>query len=359
MTKATDERFMQMALSLGRRGLGRVWPNPSVGCVIVKEGRVVGRAWTADGGRPHAEPQALEMAGEAAKGATAYVTLEPCAHHGKTPPCANALIKAGVARVVIACEDPDPRVNGGGSAMLRAAGIEVTVGVCEAEARRDHAGFLSKVERGRPWVTLKLAMSLDGRIATSSGESQWITGTEARRRVHMQRASHDAVMVGAGTVRADEPSLTVRGLGIDHQPARVVMSASGDLPKSCKLTQSASDIPVYLCHSSTSDVSAWVSAGVTSVPLAKVGDLSEALAALGQIGLTRIYCEGGGKLAASLLKAELVDEVILFTAGKAIGADGRAGLGDLGLARLSDAPKFTLESHEMVGAEVMTRWSRA
>ncbi len=350
---------MQMALSLGRRGLGRVWPNPSVGCVIVKDGRVVGRGRTADGGRPHAEPQALAMAGTAAKGATAYVTLEPCAHFGKTPPCANALIEAGVARVVIACKDPDPRVNGGGSAMLRAAGIDVTVGICEAEARRDNVGFLSKVERGRPIVTLKLATTLDGRIATSSGESQWITGPEARRRVHMQRATHDAVMVGAGTVRADDPSLTVRGIGIERQPARVVISGSGKLPKTCNLTQTASEIPVFLCHSATSDVSAWTMQGVTSVPLSKGDDVSEALSALGTLGLTRVYCEGGGQLAASLLNAGLIDELVLFTAGKAIGADGRAGLGDLGLERLVDAPSFTMISHENVGDDVMTRWCKA
>ena len=350
---------MHMALSLGRRGLGRVWPNPSVGCVIVKDGRVVGRGHTATGGRPHAEPQALAMAGDAARGATAYVTLEPCAHHGKTPPCAEALIAAGVARVVIACEDPDPRVNGGGSAMLRAAGIDVSVGVCEAEARRDHAGFLSKVERGRPMVTLKLAMTLDGRIATASGESQGITGPDARRRVHMQRASHDAVMVGAGTVRADDPSLTVRGLGIGDQPARIVMSASGDLPKSCNLTRTAGEIPVLLCHSATSDVSDWVAAGVHSIPLADGRDCTEALTALGEFGLTRVYCEGGGKLAASLLQAGLVDHLVLFTAGKAIGADGRAGLGDLGLERLADAPQFTLVSSETIGPDVMTVWRKA
>lgn len=350
---------MQMALSLGRRGLGRVWPNPAVGCVIVKQGRVIGRGWTADGGRPHAEPRALAMAGGAARGATAYVTLEPCAHHGKTPPCADALITAGIARVVIACEDPDPRVNGGGSAMLRAAGIEVVTGICEAEARRDHFGFLSKVERGRPMLTLKLAMTLDGRIATASGESQWITGPEARRRVHMQRATHDAVMVGAGTVRSDDPSLTVRGLGVDRQPARVVVSASGNLPKSNNLTLTASDIPVFLCHSSTSDVSDWVNSGVTSVPLNDGTDILEAMNALGALGLTRVYCEGGGQLASSLLQAGLVDELILFTAGKAIGANGRAGLGDLGLERLCDAPQFSLVSEERVGADLMSRWRKA
>ncbi len=184
----TDTRYMRLALSLGRRGQGNCWPNPAVGCVLVRNGRVIGRGWTQPGGRPHGEVVALSQAGDA-RGATAYVTLEPCAHHGQTPPCAQALIDAGVARVVVALEDPDPRVNGGGFTMLRAAGIEVEAGVLREEATRDHAGgFLSRITTGRPFVTLKLANSFDGRIATATGESQWITGPEARRYVHALRA---------------------------------------------------------------------------------------------------------------------------------------------------------------------------
>ncbi len=222
MSAQDDPRHMAHALGLARRGLGRVWPNPAVGCVLVKGSRVLGRGFTQPGGRPHAETVALAAAGEGARGATAYVTLEPCAHHGRTPPCAGALAAAGVARVVTAIEDPDPRVSGRGHAMLRAAGIAVTEGVLAEEARALQRGFLSRVVRGRPMVTLKLAASLDGRIATAAGESRWITGPGARARVHAMRAMHDAVMVGAGTARADDPMLTVRGLGVDHQPVRVV-----------------------------------------------------------------------------------------------------------------------------------------
>ena len=208
-----DRRYMALALSLGARGLGQVWPNPAVGCVIVKDGRIVGRGRTAPGGRPHAEPQALAQAGAAARGATVYVTLEPCAHFGKTPPCARALIEAGVSRVVSALEDPDPRVDGGGHEMLRAAGIAVETGVMADEARAAQIGFLTRITQGRPMVTLKLASSFDGRIATAAGESQWITGPGARRMVHAMRMSHDAVLVGGGTARADDPMLTVRGMG--------------------------------------------------------------------------------------------------------------------------------------------------
>ncbi|MEP5152674.1 bifunctional diaminohydroxyphosphoribosylaminopyrimidine deaminase/5-amino-6-(5-phosphoribosylamino)uracil reductase RibD, partial [Planktotalea sp.] len=221
---------MKMALSLARRGLGRVWPNPAVGCVIVKDGRIVGRGRTQDGGRPHAERVALAQAGAAAKGATAYVTLEPCSHHGKTSPCSHALIDAGIARVVAAMEDSDPRVSGLGFQQLRDAGIEVDTGLCAEEAARDNAGFFLKTEMGRPLVTLKLALTLDGRIATRTGDSQWITGPQARREVHALRARHDAVLVGAGTARADDPSLTVRDMGIARQPLRIVAARGLNVP---------------------------------------------------------------------------------------------------------------------------------
>ena len=210
---------MRHALALGARGLGQTWPNPAVGCVLVKDNRIVGRGWTQPGGRPHAEVRALAQAGEAARGSTAYVTLEPCAHHGKTPPCAEALIAAGVARVVTALQDPDSRVAGRGHAILRAAGLGVTEHVEAAAATDAHAGFLLRVTQGRPLLTLKLASSFDGRIATATGESRWITGPEARYHVHALRHSHDAVLVGAGTARADDPMLTVRGFGPVAQPA--------------------------------------------------------------------------------------------------------------------------------------------
>ena len=203
-----DWRYMAAALTLAERGLGNVWPNPAVGCVIVKGGRVVGRGWTQPGGRPHAESEALRRAGAAAKGATAYVTLEPCAHHGKTPPCAEALIEAGISRLVAAMADPDSRVSGRGFESLKAAGIDVSIGLGGEQAARLNGGFRSRIESGRPLVTLKLATSLDSRIATQSGESQWITGTASRARGHLLRAQHDAILVGSGTALADDPSLT-------------------------------------------------------------------------------------------------------------------------------------------------------
>ena len=352
---------MGLALSLGRRGMGRVWPNPAVGCVIVKDGRVVGRGWTADGGRPHAEPQALAQAGAASKGATAYVTLEPCSHHGKTPPCAEALIAAGVARVVIACGDPDPRVAGRGIAMLEAAGIAVTTGVLEAEARRDHAGFLLRMTKNRPFVTLKLAGTLDGRIATATGESQWITGPEARRAVHMMRARHDAVMVGAGTVRADDPSLTVRGVGWDRQPVRVIVSRAMKIGTDRVLAQTAQDVPVWLCHGDSADVTDWVAAGAKSLPCATAaGQVEPAsiMSALAGEGITRVFCEGGGMLAASLLHAGLVDQLVVFSSGMAIGAEGTPMLAAMGIDRLAAAPRFALEEVRPVGPDICHIWRR-
>ncbi len=352
---------MALALSLGRRGLGRVWPNPAVGCVIVKDGQIVGRARTADGGRPHAEPVALAQAGAAAKGATVYVTLEPCAHHGKTPPCVDALVDAGVARVVVAIGDPHPRVAGRGLAHLRAAGIKVDVGMLEAQARADHAGFLMTQSAGRPFVTLKMAGTLDGRIATAAGESQWITGPEARRAVHMMRARHDAVMVGAGTVRTDDPSLTVRGLGVSQQPVRVVVSRTMKIPATGRLAQTAREIPVWLCHGPDADVGAWTDQGAISLPCTLDGrqvDLAAALTAMAHNGITRVFCEGGGMLAASLLQVGLVDELVMFSAGMAIGAEGTPALAAMGVDRLDSAPRFSLKSVRQIGADICHIWRR-
>lgn len=356
---------MALALSLGARGMGRVWPNPAVGCVIVNGGRVVGRGWTQPGGRPHAEVMALAQAGAHARGATVYVSLEPCAHHGKSPPCAEALIAAGVGRVVSAMTDPDPRVDGGGHTMLRAAGISVETGVMEAEARRDHAGFLLNRTEGRPMLTLKLAASLDGRIATATGESQWITGQEARRRVHAMRARHDAVLVGAGTARADNPSLTVRGLGVAHQPVRVVASRRLDLPENSQLAHSAGKVPVWLCHGPNAPETRkefWQEAGarLIEIPLGprRVLDPTALLSALGAEGITRVFCEGGGMLAGTLLGAGVVDELVAFTAGLALGAEGQPSLGAMGVEALGSAPRLELSHQQQVGADGMTVWRR-
>jgi len=352
---------MALALTLGRRGMGRVWPNPAVGCVIVKDGVIVGRGRTADGGRPHAEPQALAQAGDDAKGSTVYVTLEPCAHMGKTPPCAQALIDAGVARVVIAIEDPDPRVAGRGTQMLEKAGIAVTLGVAADAAQQDHAGFLSRMTEGRPFVTLKLASTLDGRIATASGESQWITGPAARRAVHMMRAQHDAVLVGAGTVRSDDPSLTVRGLGIKEQPVRVVMSRAMKVPATAKLAQTAQEVPVWLCHGPDADIADWEAAGAIGLTCETTAghiDPRSAMACLADQGITRVFCEGGGMLAASLLAADLVDALVVFSAGAVIGAEGTPSLGAMGLDTLAAAPRFRLDHVRPIGGDVVARWVR-
>ncbi|MCV6597701.1 MAG: bifunctional diaminohydroxyphosphoribosylaminopyrimidine deaminase/5-amino-6-(5-phosphoribosylamino)uracil reductase RibD [Mangrovicoccus sp.] len=356
---------MGHALALGRRGLGSTWPNPAVGCVITNQGRVVGRGWTQPGGRPHAEPMALAQAGERARGGTAYVSLEPCAHHGKTPPCADALIAAGVARVVVALGDPDPRVDGGGIARLRAAGIDVIEGLRASEAEADQIGFLSRIRLGRPMVTLKLANSFDGRIATASGESRWITGPAARHWVHGERACHDAVMVGGGTARADDPSLNVRGFGEIAQPLRLVACRRLDLPKDAALIRTARDIPVWVLHGADAApdrVAELTDAGLRCIeaPLGRDGHLDPAgmLQALGAAGLTRIFCEGGGALAASLLQADLVDHLVGFTAGLALGAEGRPSLGPLGIAALSEAPRFTLIETRALGGDVLHRWKR-
>ncbi|PYF07782.1 diaminohydroxyphosphoribosylaminopyrimidine deaminase [Rhodobacter viridis] len=363
MTEA-DSRFMRLALGLAGRGLGNVWPNPAVGCVIVNEERIVGRGWTQPGGRPHAERRALDQAGAAARGATAYVTLEPCAHHGKTPPCAEALISAGVARVVSAMEDPDPRVSGRGHAMLRAAGISVQTGVLEAEARAAQAGFLSRIEKGRPWLALKLGASFDGRIALANGESQWITGPQARAHVQALRARFDAVLVGGGTARADDPLLTVRSFTPLRAPVRVVASRRLDLPRG-RLAGSVGQAPLWLVHGveapeAARDFWAGVGAELIEAPAGETGlDPMALMAALAARGLTRVFCEGGGQFAASLMAAGLVDELIGFTAGVVLGGDAKPGIGDLGVSRLSDAPRYQLASVQPMGEDVLARWLRA
>lgn len=356
-----DARWMSLALTLGRRGLGRVWPNPAVGCVIVKDDRVVGRGWTQDGGRPHAEVVALAQAGSEARGADVYVTLEPCAHTGQTPPCAQALIDAGVRRVVMALEDPDERVSGRGAAMLRDAGIVAEVGVLSKEAAIANAGFLNRVSLGRPMVTLKLAMSLDGRIATASGESQWITGPEARRAVHAMRACHDAVLVGAGTARTDLPSLTVRGLGVDRQPTRVVISRGLDLPMSGPLFETAKEVPVIIIHGPGADqnlISVWEAAGAKLREIGAGMRVEDALSALAAEGMTRIFCEGGGFLASSLLAANVVDRLVVMQAGLVLGADGLAGVADMGHDLLSAITRFELLEHKSIGGDSLQVWHR-
>ncbi len=355
--ETNDRRHMGAALSLARRGLGTVWPNPAVGCVLVQGGHVVGRGWTQPGGRPHAETVAIAQAGPRAAGATAYVSLEPCAHHGKTPPCADALVAARVARIVSPMVDPDPRVAGKGFDRLRAAGIVVETGLMAAEAAEVNAGFLSRQRRGRPFLTLKLAATLDGRIATRINESRWITGPAARAAVHLMRAKADAILVGGGTARADDPMLDVRLPGLEgRKPVRIVTDSNLRLGPECKLARTDSEAaPVWrLCHAPRPD--GWGEMIAVGTDTAGQLDLTEALSTLGQRGLTRVLCEGGGMLAASLLRAGLVDELIWMTPGATIGADGAAALGPLGVTALSDAPRFRLIEQRRLGDDCMTVW---
>ncbi|HXQ41964.1 MAG TPA: bifunctional diaminohydroxyphosphoribosylaminopyrimidine deaminase/5-amino-6-(5-phosphoribosylamino)uracil reductase RibD [Candidatus Udaeobacter sp.] len=363
----TDLEHMRAALALARRGLGRVWPNPAVGAVLVRDGRVVGRGWTQPGGRPHAETEALARAGEAAAGATLYVTLEPCSHHGKTPPCVDALLAAGIARAVIAIEDPDPRVSGRGIAGLREAGVETVLGVSADEARDLNAGFLLCLAEGRPLVTLKLAMTLDGRIATRTGESRWITGESARARAHLMRARHDAVVVGSGTVLADDPLLNVRlpGLG-DWSPLRIVLDGRMRLPLTSSLVASAGEIPTLLVTLEGGDRlrrRAFVDCGVEVIeaPPGADGalDLKHVLSLLAERGLTRILAEGGARLAAALLRLQLVDRLAIFRAPGMIGGDGLPAAEGFGLEHLAEIEALTPEETIALGPDRLETYRRA
>ena len=362
---AEDAAHMRAALALARRGNGRTWPNPSVGCVIVKDGRVLGRATTAPGGRPHAEPQALAMAGAAARGATAYVTLEPCCHHGRTPPCTEAFIAAGIARVVIGLRDPDPRVNGQGIARLRAAGIEVVEDVLAADAAEVVAGFAMKLRQGRPLVTLKLASTLDGRIATRGGESQWITGTPARRMAHALRGQNDAIIVGVGTALADNPDLTCRLPGYKEMPmVRVVADSHLRLPLTCRLVATAASVPTWVLARPSADshrAAALESAGVAVIRVtdSPAGiDFPAAMRALADRGITRLLAEGGAALAAALLRDDLVDRIAWFHAPAVMGGDGWPATQAFGVERLAQMPRFRRRGALSLGDDMLSEYER-
>jgi diaminohydroxyphosphoribosylaminopyrimidine deaminase/5-amino-6-(5-phosphoribosylamino)uracil reductase len=361
---------MQGALALARRGLGRVAPNPAVGCILVRDGRVLGRGWTHPGGRPHAETEAIRRAKAAdpdgARGATCYVTLEPCAHHGKTPPCVDALIDAGVARVVAALQDPDPRVAGFGLQRLREAGIAVATGVGADAASELNAGYLLMRQQDRPLVTLKVATSLDGRIATHAGESQWITGEAARARGHLLRARHDAVVVGSGTAVADDPSLTVRLPGTEaYRPLRVVLDGRLRLPLTHALVRDAASTPTLLMTRRdvpADRLEAYRGAGVEVAPLATDAhgalSLTAALHELAARGLTRVLVEGGGQLAAALLRYNLVDRIVWFRSPRVIGGDGIPAIAGFGLDALADTPRFHPTGATSLSDEVMETFVR-
>lgn len=363
-----DLFHMRAALALARRGLGTVAPNPAVGCVLVSaDGSVVGRGWTQPGGRPHAETEALARAGTAARGATAYVTLEPCSHHGKTPPCADALLAAGIARVVVAVEDPDPRVSGAGIARLRAAGIPVVLGPGAVEAAAINQGFFLRITHGRPLVTLKLATTLDGRIATHTGHSHWITGATARAWGHGLRARHDAILVGIGTALADNPELTCRLPGLEtRSPVRIVVDSHLRLPLTSRLVCTARDAPVWvMARQGGVDpvrARAFADAGVTVIEGPADGggyvDLTAALAEMARRGLTRVLVEGGAHVAASLVRQDRVDRIEWFRAATIIGGDGIPALVGFGVDRLEQAAGFMRVGVQRVGDDMVESYER-
>jgi diaminohydroxyphosphoribosylaminopyrimidine deaminase/5-amino-6-(5-phosphoribosylamino)uracil reductase len=320
---------MALALSLGRRGLGCTWPNPAVGAVIVKDGVIVGRGWTQPSGRPHAEVEALRRAGAAAHGATLYVTLEPCSHFGKSPPCADALIVAGLSRVVSAIEDPNPEVAGQGHARLRAAGVAVEVGLGADQARSDHAGHILRVTQRRPRVLLKLAISADGKAGAAGGAPVAITGEEVRERVHLLRAENDAIMVGIGTVLADDPQLTCRLPGMaKRSPVRIVADSALRLPFTSQLVQGASDTPVWVVCGHDAPKQAESDLRERAVEVLRLEnsanplDLRQVLGLLSDKGITRLMVEGGPTLAAAFIAADLVDKAVLFQAPMLVGPAG-------------------------------------
>jgi len=368
-SKAADQRFMQLALTLGRRGQGRTWPNPAVGAVVVKDGVIVGRGWTQPGGRPHAEPEALNRAGEAARGATLYVTLEPCSHVGKSPPCADAVIAAGIARVVSAIDDPNPEVAGQGHGRLRAAGITVDIGLGALEAAHDHAGHFRRVRDKRPHVILKLAVSSDDKIGAASRKPVAISGEAAKARVHLLRAQCDAILVGIGTVQADDPLLTCRLPGMAAQsPVRVVLDRSLRIPGTSRLVHSAREMPLWVMTSGLAEAPAAMKLGAAGAHVIRVAttttpppglDLAAVLHALSEKGITRLMVEGGARVASSFVAAGLVDEVWLLRGSDAIGAGGVAALDALPLTSITQSPTFKVRASETLQEDTLTIYERA
>ena len=359
-----DERFMALALSLGRRGLGNAWPNPAVGAVIVKDGVIVGRGWTQIHGRPHAEAEALKQARRAAQGATLYATLEPCSHQGKSPPCADAIIKAGIKRVVSALEDPNPEVAGQGHERLRAKGITVDVGLAADAARRAHAGHITRIQKARPFVTLKLALSSDEKVGAVGRKPVALTGEQARERVFQMRAQSDAILVGIGTVLSDNPHLTCRLPGLmARSPVRVVLDARLRLPLSLSVVSTVSETPTWVF---TSHKASPIAEDILQQKGCKVFrvdehngnlDLEAVLKALAEQGITRLMVEGGPTVAASFVAADLVDEAVLLRADKTIGDGGIAALEGMPLAALTG--KMTSRGVEKLGADTLETFERA
>lgn len=366
MTPEEDARFMALALALGRRGLGNTWPNPAVGAVIVKNGIILGRGWTQPGGRPHAETQALKRAGKAAEGATMYVTLEPCSHQGKTPPCADAIARARIARVVSSLEDPNPEVAGQGHRRLTERKVAVEVGLGAEEARRDHAGHIRRIATGRPHVMLKLAVSADGKVAAAGRKPVAITGEQARQRVFQMRAASDAILVGIGTVLADNPALTCRLPGLYEQsPVRVLLDSQLRAPLASHLIATVRETPTWVFTSRTASTMAEQILQERGARVFRVAtlngrlDLGEILKTLSAEGITRLMVEGGPTVAAQFVQSDLVHEVALFHSDQSIGADGIDALDGLPLDTLTASQKFRKTGDAAFGADRFDHYERA
>lgn len=351
--------FMKIALALAARHVGLTAPNPTVACLIVKDNQIIATGITGIGGRPHAETIALHKAGKLASGATAYVTLEPCCHVGETGPCADALIKANVAKVVIPVADPFHKVAGGGIKKLQDAGIEVVTGICEKEAVELNAGFMTVHTKNRPYITLKLATSLDGKIATSTGESKWITGQAARDYAHMLRAKNDAIMVGIGTVLADDPLLTCRLSGLEQQsPVRIIMDSELRISKDSKLVKTAKEFPLWVITTADNASSAGLEPRGVKVIYSENGDnlranLAQVLETLAKNGITRLLVEGGSKLATSFVQQNLVDELVWIKAPVIIGNEGIPAISGLGISALADAKNWVRYSMKALGPDTI------
>jgi diaminohydroxyphosphoribosylaminopyrimidine deaminase/5-amino-6-(5-phosphoribosylamino)uracil reductase len=354
MFSANDHEFMARALRLAEQGLFSTTPNPRVGCVIVKDGRIVGEGWHRRAGEAHAEISALQAAGEAASGATVYVSLEPCSHHGRTPPCADALIDAKVRRVVAAMQDPNPQVAGAGLARLRKAGIQADCGLMLSEAQELNIGFVARMTRGRPWLRMKLAASLDGKTALDNGISQWITGPAARQDGHRWRARACAILTGIGTVRDDDPQLNVRGVDTSRQPLKVVVDSRLELPLDAKLLLGGG-VLVAAAVDDAVKVAALRERGAEVVLLPGAGekvDLSALMEALARRGLNEVHAEAGFKLNGSLLRAGLVDELLLYLAPCLIGDAARGMFNLPALESLEGKRSLAIRDARLVGADL-------
>ena len=355
-----DQNWMKKALRLAVRGRGNVSPNPPVGCILVKKEKVIGRGWTQPSGRPHAEVMALKQAGERAKGATAYCTLEPCAHFGKTPPCCDALIEAGISQVIVAAKDPDPRVNGQGIKRLREAGINVVENVCKENALEVMQGFFHVQKFARPFVTLKLGMSIDSRLATIAGQSKWITGDQARRSVHLLRAKNDAILTGVGTIIRDDPQLNCRLPGLEeYSPTRILVDSKLRLPVDSQFAQTASKHKSFVFTTDKADASKTEILNNMGVNVFQISSdkgehvsMPQCLKKIAQEGTTTVLVETGSTLSTSLLQNNLIDKLVVYRAPTVIGGDGIAAWHPLGVEHLSESKTFAIQKIEQIGTDI-------